>query len=245
MFEEQYEDEYEEYIEDQPEEQRSPPSCRQRLRYIFVYFLPSLVILCTVVTVIMPRLWATLNPQISQGENDERRVATQLAPFFTPQVTYWNANILQWAEAYQIDPNLVATIMQIESCGDPEAVSSAGAQGLMQVMPQHFAAGQNMRDPDTNARRGLDILTECLYSPYNTEQDVGMAFACYNGGPSIFVNTWEYWPQQSRDYYIWGTNIYQDARANAATSDTLNEWLLAGGQTLCINAQNNLFPADE
>ena len=36
-----------------------------------------------------------------------------------------------WAEQYSLDPDIIATIMQIESCGDPNAVSSAGAQGAV------------------------------------------------------------------------------------------------------------------
>ena len=36
---------------------------------------------------------------------------------FTPEVQYWGEEILAWSETYQLDPNLVATVMQIESCG--------------------------------------------------------------------------------------------------------------------------------
>ena len=37
-----------------------------------------------------------------------------------------------------LDPDIIATIIQIESCGNPAARSTAGAQGLFQVMPFHF-----------------------------------------------------------------------------------------------------------
>src|SRR5690606_6122711 len=41
-----------------------------------------------------------------------------LTPLFTPQVMRWEAHILRWAAEHGLDPNLVATVMQIESCGD-------------------------------------------------------------------------------------------------------------------------------
>jgi hypothetical protein len=63
----------------------------------------------------------------------------QLASIFTPEVMHWSPLIYAWASAYNVDPNLIATVIQIESCGDPNVVSGSGAQGLFQVMPDHFA----------------------------------------------------------------------------------------------------------
>lgn len=214
---------------------------RSFIRGFIVRSLPALIILCGVLTIAAPNLRTVLDRVvILGGDSDERRIEVTLAPFFTPEVTYWQPEVGRWANAYNLDPNLVATIIQIESCGDPQALSSAGAQGLMQVMPQHFSASQDPFDPDTNVQRGLDILTECLYSPYNPDRDLGLAFACYNGGPSVFVSAWDYWPQQSRDYYIWGTRIYADVQAGEPHSQTLDDWLLAGGESLCRNARETL-----
>ena len=81
-----------------------------------------------------------------------------LSPIFTPEVQHWSDKILAWSSFFKIDPNLAATVMQIESCGAPGVVSSSGAQGLFQVMPFHFDAGEDMQDPDTNAGRGLAYL---------------------------------------------------------------------------------------
>src|SRR3970040_424776 len=69
-------------------------------------------------------------------------VATVLSPVFTPEVRHWTNAIVAWAELHQLDPNLVATVMQIESCGAPYVVSGSGAQGLFQVMPFHFTGGE-------------------------------------------------------------------------------------------------------
>jgi len=214
---------------------------KERLRMLVIRTLPAWLVLCALLTLIAPNLQNVIEHYTAiSGYTDERRIERQIAPLFTLQVDHWHDDILRWAETYSLDPNLVATVIQIESCGDPGVVSPAGAQGLMQVMPQHFDAEQNPLDPETNVRRGMDILTECLYSPYNSSYDVGLAVACYNGGPSVLVNAWDYWPQQSRDYYIWATNIYADAQANLDTSETLDQWLLAGGASLCAGARQTL-----
>ncbi len=224
-----------------PRATKPEPGNPSRLRALFVRSLPALFLLCVGLVLVGPQLKKIVDHYIAIGGYvDERRIELTLAPLFTLEVQHWHDDILRWADEYGIDPNLVATIIQIESCGDPNALSSAGAQGLMQVMPQHFDGSEDPLHPDTNAQRGLQILTECLYSPYNTQQDVGMAFACYNGGPSVFVNAWDYWPQQSRDYYIWGTNIYEDAKLDAEQSELLDQWLLSGGESLCASARQSL-----
>ncbi|HPI23902.1 MAG TPA: transglycosylase SLT domain-containing protein [Spirochaetota bacterium] len=43
--------------------------------------------------------------------------------------------IAQYAAQYELDPYLVQSIMRCESSNDPNAVSGAGAIGLMQIMP--------------------------------------------------------------------------------------------------------------
>src|SRR5215203_1054565 len=50
-----------------------------------------------------------------------------LSPIFTPEVQYWAPQISKWAAQYQLDPNLIATVMQIESCGAPGVASGSGA----------------------------------------------------------------------------------------------------------------------
>lgn len=158
---------------------------------------------------------------------------TQLSQVFTKEVLHWAPQIEAWSGLYGLDPNLVAIIMQIESCGDRGAVSHAGAQGLFQVMPFHFAAGENALDPETNARRGLSYFVERLNQ---TGGDVGRAFAGYNGGQRAAASSWESWPAETQRYYKWSTGIYNDIQAGVAESPTLQTWLQAGGATLCRQA---------
>lgn len=217
-----------------------------RPRGILIRYLPIVVILCLLLVVIAPRVnevvaFLTGLGQLATGERRLEEIPQNaLAAFFTPEVDHWQEDILRWAVQYDLDPNLIATIIQIESCGDPGAVSVAGAQGLMQVMPMHFDATENMVDPDTNARRGISVFTECLYSSYNPNRDIGLAFACYNGGPSVFVRAWDNWPQESRYYYTWGVRIYADALVRQAESEALQSWLSFGGDRLCRQASARL-----
>ena len=158
---------------------------------------------------------------------------SEIAPLFTPQVQYWGQDIVRWSNNNGIDPNLMATIMQIESCGHPTVSSRAGAQGLFQVMPFHFHAGEEMLDPNTNALRSAIFIREC--TAY-ANGDVGLILACYNGGPSVTQRSFDQWPAETKRYYVWGLGIYVDAIHNMPESQTLDQWLLAGGVNLCNSA---------
>lgn len=157
----------------------------------------------------------------------------RLAELFTPEVQRWGSQIISWAGEHNMDPNLVATVMQIESCGDASAVSSAGAQGLFQVMPYHFAGGEDAFTPSTNALHGLNYLSRSL-DHFNG--DASLALAGYNGGINGASRPSGEWAQETRDYQYWGEHIYADATAGKTSSAVLAEWLAAGGASLCAQA---------
>lgn len=160
--------------------------------------------------------------------------APSLSPIFMPPVEYWKDQILTWAAAKNLDPNLLATVMQIESCGNPVARSGAGASGLFQVMPFHFQESEDPLDPDTNALRGTDYLAKGLETAGG---NAGLALAGYNGGHSLISRPYENWPSETQRYYRWGNGIYREASAGWDSSPTLARWLAAGGQSLCDKAQ--------
>jgi soluble lytic murein transglycosylase-like protein len=156
---------------------------------------------------------------------------------FTPEVEHWWADIDRWASARSLDPYLVATVMQIESCGDPQAVSPSGAQGLFQVMPFHFSEGAAMLDPETNAAAGLSYL---VYTLNAANGDPNLAMAAYNGGPGLIGLPKEQWPDETRDFYYWGSGIYAEAKSGSGSNQRLQEWLDAGGRMLCGQATRRL-----
>lgn len=170
---------------------------------------------------------------VNAPEKSTTTSTSSIANFFSPEVKHWEPKILQWAQENQLDPNIVATIIQIESCGNPNARSGAGAMGLFQVMPFHFYDYEDPFDPDTNALRGLGYLASSLeYAdgiPY-------YAFAGYNGGIGIMDSSEVFWPDETIDYAYWGSGIYQDAIDLQTNSPRLEEWLSSGGTSLCEKA---------
>ncbi len=178
---------------------------------------------------------AAPTPEAHAVSESEPEGKGKLASFFTPSVQYWRKDILRWARQWQIDPNLVATVMQIESCGNPEVVSRAGAIGLFQVMPFHFKTDDNPYDPDTNAARGLAYLRRSLDAFGQNER---LALAGYNGGIGGASRAEALWSAETVRYAYWGSGIYADARQGKKNSARLQEWLNAGGASLCAQAES-------
>jgi len=163
--------------------------------------------------------------------------STHISPIFTREVQYWADDIVRWSNASALDPNLVAVIMQIESCGNPSARSSAGAMGLFQVMPFHFQLGENPYNPETNALRGLNYLARSLQA---ANGDARLALAGYNGGIGV-ISRYEWtWHAQTKRYIYYGAPIYADARSGMASSPMLDEWYRKYGAGLCRDANQRL-----
>lgn len=181
----------------------------------------------------------TTNPQAEPetAVAAEPLVEGNISPVFAREVKHWEPQILKWASMYNLDPDIIATIMQIESCGDPQAVSSAGATGLFQVMPFHFDPGEDMFNPDTNAMRGMRYYNMGLQTH---QGDVFLSFAGYNGGHGTVPKGWDNWPNEMQRYHYWAKGIYEDAKSGSDTSPRLNEWFAAGGSGLCLQAANRL-----
>lgn len=97
-------------------------------------------------------------------------------------------NIHLEATRAELNPDIVLAVIQVESAFDSYAVSSAGAQGLMQVMP--FWRNEIGRDDDnltatlTNLRYGCRILQIYLQ---REKGNLMMALARYNGS---YPKTW-------------------------------------------------------
>ena len=81
-----------------------------------------------------------------------------------------------------VPPGLVNAVVMAESAGDPSAVSTAGAQGLMQLMPgtSESCGISNPFDPQQNMDCGTRYLHQLL-ERYNN--NVELAVAAYNAGP--------------------------------------------------------------
>ncbi len=90
--------------------------------------------------------------------------------------------ISESARAHGVAPELVASVIAVESNFNPNAVSWRSARGLMQLMPQTAARFGVTRvfDPRQNIEAGTRYLKELLLR-YNG--DLSLTLAAYNAGP--------------------------------------------------------------
>ncbi len=102
--------------------------------------------------------------------------------------TKYDEFVEKYADEYGVDKYLVYAVISVESDFDKDAVSSVGACGLMQIMPEtaewmneKYSLGMENIDlfsPETNIRIG------CRYLSYLTERfgNTELAVTAYNGG---------------------------------------------------------------
>ncbi len=90
--------------------------------------------------------------------------------------------IARSARRHDLDPLLVAAVVEAESGFDANAVSAAGALGLMQITPETVLqyGGGDPFDPAVNVEVGSRLLSGLLEE---FEGDLALALAAYNAGP--------------------------------------------------------------
>lgn len=102
--------------------------------------------------------------------------------------TQWDDLINRVSKESGVPPEVLRSIMAIESQGQNLAANQAGAMGLMQVVPEYWqttanAYGGDLMDPYTNIRTAAEVLKQG-YSGYGNSWDNAAAF--YFGGGGAF-----------------------------------------------------------
>lgn len=184
-------------------------------------------------------------PRLSE---DQRRIAADIAAALASEVLFpakydaevWQAStdmrlerylgdahersavahaVLAEGTRHGLDPDLLLAVIEVESRFDRFALSRAGAQGLMQVMPFWKAAlgrpSDNLTRVDTNVRYGAAILAHYLRE---SGGDLVRALTRYNGarGPAYADKVLTAWQRRWRSRN--STLVRQACRTYALTA---------------------------
>jgi len=127
--------------------------------------------------------------------------------------------ILQYAMQYGVSASLVKAVITKESCFDTKAISSAGAEGLMQLMPEtaRWLKVTDRNDVNQNLSAGIKYLAD-LRERFGSEE---LALAAYNAGPGNVERHGGIPPFQETQQYV--KAVMEHYRRYAATTRFANE----------------------
>ena len=126
--------------------------------------------------------------------------------------TDWLDTIIAKASRrYGVDVGLIKAVIKAESNFNPQAVSHAGARGLMQLMPATARSlGVNDSfDPEQNVMAGTRFLGDMLQ---RYDGNIDSALAAYNWGPGNVDKRPDRLPRETRDYQARVKQLYSSYR---------------------------------
>lgn len=132
-------------------------------------------------------------------------------------VLNWTPELESYGKQYHVDPLLLAAVVRVESDGNPSAVSSTGAVGLMQLTPAvcHDFGVSNPYEPKQNIRAGAALMAKNMS---RFKGDLTKAIAAYNAGPGNVVNgAWQHL-SETVHYVPRVLGFYRKLKAANATS---------------------------
>lgn len=151
-------------------------------------------------------VWACSSPgEGAQASAQTVELAAEAAapdlvlPWLPESLAPHRAALVEAARRHDVDPALLAIVTLAESLGDPRAVSSRGARGLMQLMPDTAAkiaaerqlgghSEERLFEPEYNLDLGAWFLSRQLAafgSDASEERAVELAATAYNCGPHL------------------------------------------------------------
>ncbi|EDV3803848.1 transglycosylase SLT domain-containing protein [Salmonella enterica subsp. diarizonae] len=138
---------------------------------------------------------AEITPSLSEQKKDTSAYSSQNSTYFEnrnkkyeqpgqvnktfERSSKYNTYFEEAAKKYDLDSRLLKSVAAAESNWDQNAVSKAGAQGLMQVMPDNFHPGENPFDPRDNIMAGARVMS---WAKSKAGDDVEEMLRWYNGG---------------------------------------------------------------
>lgn len=122
-------------------------------------------------------------------------VCLYLAYFWVKYPLNYRDSINFYAQKYNIEPELIASVINAESSFDKDALSNKGAVGLMQIMPTTAIFVSDMLGENLDAKMltqsdvNIKLGTKYLNYLQNKFQDEKVVLACYNAGEGV-VSKW-------------------------------------------------------
>jgi soluble lytic murein transglycosylase-like protein len=125
----------------------------------------------------------TIADAVVQAPATKSAVTAKKSPPVAPTVAEMRELLAHAGTAHNIDADLLASVVRAESGGQVTAVSRAGAQGLMQLMPAtaNDLGVQDAFRADQNIAGGTAYL-DLLLTKYH--DNIALALAAYNAGPA-------------------------------------------------------------
>jgi soluble lytic murein transglycosylase-like protein len=148
-------------------------------------------LLCFVLCVASPIYAQQARKIVVKGNKKTGKLVRVVVPVEKPVTITPSADIGKLVEdaakANAVDPLLVHSVIQVESNYNPYAVSSAGARGLMQLMPQTAKelGVTDSFDPRQNIEAGVRYLKQ-LKDMYHDDR---LVLAAYNAGPGAVAQS--------------------------------------------------------
>ena len=122
--------------------------------------------------------------------------------YFTPEVLQWSDHIRRWSIEYGLQERLIAILIQVGSCGDPNYRNRVQKRyGLFAGFPRWYDIGDNLFDPEEAAAASLPVLADHLRS----FDHVRAYYAYYDGASQLISGQlWELSSYSDNARYLWG-----------------------------------------
>lgn len=161
---------------------------------------------------VQPRV---IQPVVVRDDKKESAAAVRLAGDASV-----NEIIDDAAKRHNVDPLLVHSVIQVESAYNRYAVSRAGAQGMMQLIPS-TARTMGVKNP-FDARENIEAGVRYLKQLQQEFKDDRLALAAYNAGPGAVVRYGNIPPYSETQNYVYqvGKRLGDARRAQQQTAVT-------------------------
>ena len=116
--------------------------------------------------------------------------------------------VVYYSREYNVDPVLVFSVMKTESHFKHSTVSSAGAKGLMQLMPFNFKEFKVDNSIEGNIKGGVMHLKR----DFDTTKNITKTLVCYNAGCGRLKNNQWHKIKETTDYVTKINNVYPEIK---------------------------------